>query len=217
MSCKGVLQREDVAMRVKCFLLVVICLFGLSGVLPAAASPGPTEALKPTLDGVMAIISDPAFAGEGLTEERREKVMTIVKQGFDFQVMSQLVLGRTWRKIDQPQRDYFQELFTKLLENAYIGKLEGYSGQVTEYQGERIKGEKAEVSTTVQHEGVSMPVNYIMRYKDSGWKVYDVKIEGVRLLRNYKAQFESILRKDKFDGLVKVLEEKNASLSKGDS
>ncbi|MEN8199085.1 MAG: ABC transporter substrate-binding protein [Thermodesulfobacteriota bacterium] len=204
-------------MKNKFLLLLLVGFLWFGGVSPVIAIPGPTEALRPTLDEIMAIITDPTLAGEVHKVERRSKVMTIIKQGFDFEVMSQLVLGKTWRTIDQSQRDHFQELFTKLLENAYIGKLEGYSGQMTEFHGERIKGKKAEVSTVVVHEGLSYPVQYIMLHKDSDWKVYDLKIEGVRLLRNYRAQFSSILRKEKFDGLVKVLEEKNATLSGEDS
>lgn len=201
-------------MKGKCFLVTVFCILCLGSVSLAAASLSPTESLKPKLNEVMTILTDSAFAGEEHKAERRDKVMTIIKQGFDFTVMSQLVLGKTWRTIDQEERDYFQQLFTELLENAYIGKLEGYSGQVTEYQGERVKGNKAEVSTTVKNKGISYPVNYIMLYKEGSWKVYDIKIEGVRLLRNYREQFKSILRKEKFAGLVKVLEEKNASFKK---
>ena len=140
--------------------------------------------------------------------------MIIAKRGFDFGTMSKLVLGKTYRKLDEQQRAYFEELFTKLLENAYIGKLESYTSQVTRYAGERIKGKKAEVSTQVENKGVTLPVSYIMLQNESGWQVYDIKIEGVRLLRNYKAQFKSILRKDKFEGLVKILEKKNASFTK---
>lgn len=128
--------------------------------------------------------------------------------------MSKLVLGKTYRKLDEQQRQYFEELFTKLLENAYIGKLEGYTNQVTLYEGEQIKGKKAQVRTLVENKGVTVPVSYIMLQNESGWQVYDIKIEGVRLLRNYKAQFKSILRTDKFEGLVRILEEKNASFTK---
>lgn len=195
------------------FLFACLFVFCVSGFSFASSSTTPTDELKPTLDRIMAIITDPVFEGIENKVVRRTKIMAIAENGFDFRLMSKMSLGKVWKKIDANQREYFQQLFTKLLENAYIGKLEDYTGQVTKYQGERIKGKKAEVRTLMMNNGVALPVNYIMVNNDSGWQVYDIKIEGVRLLRNYKAQFKSIVRKEKFDGLVKVLEEKNASFA----
>lgn len=202
-------------MRIKfifvCSLLFFLCVCGKSF---AASSATPTDELKPTVEGIMAVLTDPAYEGVENKENRRNTIMAIAKKGFDFRMMSKMVLGRVWNKIDSKQQDYFQQLFTKLLENVYIGKLEDYTGQVTKYEGEQIKGNKAEVRTLVMNNGVTLPVNYIMVNNDSGWKVYDINIEGVRLLRNYHAQFKSIVRKEKFDGLIKTLEEKNATFDK---
>ena len=193
------------------FYLFLVLLF-LGGTPVIASSGGPTEALQPTLQGMIDILCDPAFSGKEQRKVRREKIMAIVGKGFDFGEMSKLVLGRTWKKIDRQQREYFELLFTKLLENAYIGKLERYTGQEIIYKDERIKGKKAAVSTVVQSVGTPpLPVNYVMIEASSGWQVYDINIEGVSLLRNYREQFKSILRKEKFAGLIKVLEAKNAS------
>ncbi len=201
--------------KYKCILFVTLFMvFSCCVLSTAALAISPTDELRPTLDGIVEIITNPVYAGVENKELRREKIMIIAKRGFDFGTMSKLVLGKTYRKLDEQQRAYFEELFTKLLENAYIGKLESYTSQVTRYAGERIKGKKAEVSTQVENKGVTLPVSYIMLQNESGWQVYDIKIEGVRLLRNYKAQFKSILRKDKFEGLVKILEKKNASFTK---
>ncbi len=199
-------------MRIK-VVFIFSLLFGFFVTSSAALSTTPTEELKPTLEGIMAIITDPAYEGFENKVNRRNTIMEIAKNGFDFTMMSKMVLGNAWKKIDTKQREYFQQLFTKLLENAYIGKLEDYTGQVTKYEGERIKGNQAEVRTLMMNNGVNLPVNYIMVNNDSGWQVYDIKIEGVRLLRNYKAQFKSIVRKEKFDGLIKILEEKNATFA----
>jgi phospholipid transport system substrate-binding protein len=198
-------------MNVSRLFYLFLVLFFLGGT-PVLASSGPTESLKPTLQGMIDILCDPAFKGKEHKELRREKIMAIVGEGFDFEEMSKLVLGRTWKKIDTQQREYFEQLFTKLLENAYIGKLEKYSGQEIIYKDERIKGKKAAVSTVVQSDGTPpLPVNYVMIEASSGWQVYDINIEGVSLLRNYREQFKSILRKEKFEGLIKVLEDKNTS------
>ena len=172
---------------------------------------GPTADLRPALDGLMAVLGDKSLAGEEHFQERREKIMTAIKSGFNFREMSKRVLGKTWRSIDDSQQDYFTELMTKLLENVYVGKLEGYSEQSVEFKNEVIKGKRAQVSTIIKSWGGDMPVHYIMKETENRWMVYDINIEGVSLVRNYQQQFKSILRKEKYEGLVKVLEEKNRS------
>jgi phospholipid transport system substrate-binding protein len=204
-------------MIIRRVLLLVFCFVFLGG-HASVAFPGPTEALKPTLQGMIDVIRDPALAGAEHKEPRRKKIMHLAAHGFDFTEMSKRVLGKTWRNINKEQRDYFETLFTKLLENAYIGKLEGYSNQKIVYKGERIKGKKAAVSTLVTNSGTApFAVSYVMLENGAGWQVYDLNIEGVSFLRNYREQFKSILRKDKFEGLVKVLEEKNESFDEEDS
>lgn len=195
-------------------IVVSVIVGGGAFICSTAGAASPTEDFKPYLEGIVGVITNPEYAGDDKRDLRREKVMEVAKRAFDFTTMSKLVLGKTYHTLTAEQRAYFEKLFTKLLENAYVGKLEGYTEQVTKYEGERIKGDKAEVITMVENQGVVIPVSYIMLSTEKGWKVYDIKIEGVRLLRNYKAQFKSILRTEKFEGLVRILEEKNASFGK---
>ncbi len=195
-------------------LVLTLCFCLVSGLSAASGSVGPTEELKPALNKIIEILGNPDLSGNDHKLERRKEIMTVASQRFDFGEMSKRVLGSTWRSIDEQQRIYFEQLFTKLLENAYIGKLESYSGgEAVLYEDERIKGDRAVVSTVIDNKGVPIPVHYVMLQKESNWKVYDINIEGVSLVRNYMEQFKSILRKEKFDGLVKILEEKNASFA----
>jgi len=175
------------------------------------ASTGPTEQLKPTLDKLVLILTDPNLQGDAKKTDRRQKIMSTISERFDFNEMSKRVLGSTWRKIDDKQKVYFIKLMTKLLENNYIGQLENYSGQKVEFVGERIKENRAQVSTLIENKGTKFPVHYIMTKDKTNWLVYDINIEGVSLVRNYRAEFKSILRRDKFEGLVSVLEKKNQS------
>lgn len=191
-----------------CFFLMLMML---SFTHAHGAGNGPTGDLKPTLDGLMAVLGDKNLAGDEHLQERREKIMASIVKGFNFREMSKRVLGKTWRSIDDSQKAYFTTLMTKLLENVYVGKLEGYSEQSVEYQNEVIKGNRAQVSTIIKSWGGDMPVHYIMKGVENRWMVYDINIEGVSLVRNYQQQFKSILRKEKYAGLVKVLEEKNRS------
>lgn len=190
-------------------MLLSVCLVVFSN--RAVALPGPTQQLRPTLDILIGILLDPSLKGDEHKIARRNKIMTQVKQGFDFREMSERVVGREWKDLPAEKQDYFQELFTKLLENAYIGKFESYSGQEVKYEDERVKESRAIVSTRIENNGQMIPVDYIMVLKGDRWMVYDINIEGVSLVRNYMEQFKSILRRDKFDGLVKLLEEKNKS------
>ncbi len=192
-----------------CFLGLVL-FFAASEPLIAGE---PTEQLKPVLAEVVTILTNADLKGAEKKEPRRQAIMDAAKKGFDFREMSKRVLGRTWNKITDKDKEYFTEIMTKLMENVYIGKLEGYSGKEVVYVDERQKGDRAQVTTLVEHEGQELPVHYIMKLEDDKWMVYDINIEGVSLVKNYREQFKSILRKDKYEGLVKVIEEKNRAFA----
>lgn len=195
-----------------CFL-VYLLLFGVVLSRPAIASDGggPSDSLKPVLTELLSILGDERLQGAKMKRERRQRIMSSIASGFDFREMSRRVLGRTWNQINADQQDYFVLQMTKLLENVYIGKLESYSGQDVEFVGERIKGNRAQVTTVIEHNGAELPVHYIMQKGGTKWLVYDINIEGVSLIRNYMEQFKSIIRNDQFEGLIKVIEEKNKS------
>ncbi|PID41237.1 MAG: organic solvent tolerance ABC transporter substrate-binding protein [Proteobacteria bacterium] len=201
------------------FLFVVLSVFLVLGtafqVSGGFRANGPTEQLKPELDNLFAILLDKSMKGEEKKSERRSRIMETISSGFDFQEMSRRVLGKTWNRITPEQQDYFVQQMTKLLENVYIGKLEGYSGQTIEFVEERIKGSRAQVTTLIQSEGGAIPIHYIMRETKGSWMVYDINIEGVSLIRNYMEQFKSIIRKEKYEGLIKVIEDKNRSFAEG--
>lgn len=193
------------------FFCVLFCFCSTA----VMAANSPTEDLKPALTSLVNILGDESLKGDAHKVERREKIMTEIKKGFDFEEMSKRVLGRTWREIDDGERKRFTQTMTKLLENVYLGKLEAYSGGDIEYVDEKVKGIRAQVTTIIDDGGVKLPVHYIMNLGKDKWMVYDINIEGVSLVRNYQEQFKSILRKDKYEGLMKVLEEKNRSFAEG--
>lgn len=195
-------------------LLLLVLLCGLPFQATWAEELTPTDTLKPVLSDLTAVLSDKSLKGQNHRVERREKIMSLIKRGFDFREMSQRVLGRTWWQIDDKERDHFTVIMTKLLENVYIGRLEGYSGQTIEFVGEIVRGDRAQVTTLVENGNMKMPIHYIMSKTDSGWMVYDINLEGVSLVRNYQEQFKSILRQDGYQGLVKIIEEKNQSFAK---
>ena len=193
----------------------LLCILFFAFTVPVFAGVSPTEDLKPSLNSLVDLLEDESLKGDEKKEERRTKIMDEIKKSFDFREMSRRVLGKTWRKKDAAEQENFTNIMTKLLENVYVGKLETYTGGDIEYVNEAIKGKRAQVTTLIEDNGVKLPVHYIMRQGSEKWQVYDINIEGVSLVRNYQEQFKSILRKDKYDGLVKVLNDKNKAFAEG--
>ena len=198
---------------------LLFTLFAADRQVGATDIPSPQDQLKPTIDKMIQVLNDQSLKGDAKRAERRAKIMEIAHERFDFEEMSKRALGKEWRRRTPEERKKFVQLFTQLLEHAYIGKLEGYSGRNVTFLDQRIKGKRAVVQTTVTHNGKEIPVYYVMILKGDTWMVYDIIIEGVSLLRNYIEQFKSILRKEKYEGLVKQLKEKIKKLeeSGGDS
>ena len=196
----------------KLFLVWLILGLLFGGELQAA-NKGPTADLQPILQDLTTVLGDASLKGDEHRTKRREKIMSIISLGFDFREMAKRVLGKTWQDINDKERDNFTRLMTKLLENVYIGKLESYSGQTLEFTGETIKEDRGQVSVLLDNAGVKIPIHYIMKNTETRWMVYDINIEGVSLVRNYQEQFKAILRKDNYEGLVKVLEEKISTFS----
>ena len=183
----------------------------------AWAAPDPTEQMRPIVDKIVSILTDPAFQGPANSTKRRETVMKIAHERFDFEEMSKRVLGSQWRQLSAQEQKDFVDLFTTLLEHAYIGKIEDYSKQKVVFKGQRIKESRAQVETEVVDKDVLLPVSYIMILKGDQWMAYDIVVEGVSLIRNYMEQFREIIRKDGYPSLVKLIEDKVRELESGKS
>lgn len=193
---------------VPAFLFCVVTVFSLGLVVPtASATPDPTEQLRPFLKKVTDTLADPGLKTIP-KKERAERLVTVVRERFDFREMSKRVLGQQWRKLDDKEQARFEDLFTDLLQYAYVDKIEEYSGQKVEYVQQRIKANRAEVQTLLVDKDKSIPVSYIMLLRGQDWMAYDIVVEGVSLVRNYMEQFNEILRKDGYPGLIKQIEEK---------
>jgi phospholipid transport system substrate-binding protein len=179
-----------------------------------ATVPDPTEQLRPFVDKIVTILTDVKLQGDEKCTERRQQVMKIAHERFDFFEMSKRVLGSQWRKLSENEQQEFADLFTTLLEHAYIGKIEDYSKQKVEFKDQRIKDDRAEVRTDLIDKDVVIPVSYIMILKNQDWMVYDIIVEGVSLVRNYMEQFKEILRKDGYASLLAQLKDKVDELEK---
>ncbi len=168
-----------------------------------------TDQLKMTIDGIIETLRDPAFKGEANIEKRRETLRKIVGERFQYAKMSQLCLARHWKERNPAEKKEFIRLFSRLLETTYIDKIEAYTDEEVVFLKERIKKKKAQVDTKVVTESVEIPINYRL-YKDKNgqWMVYDIVIEGVSLVGNYRSQFGQMLEKDPFEKLLEKLKAK---------
>jgi len=178
-----------------------------------ASPPDPTEQLRPFLGKVTAALSEPGLKSMP-RQEQGTRLLNVIRERFDFREMSKRVLGQQWRNLSDKEQDEFASLFTRLLQYAYIGKLDEYSGQQIQFTQQRVKGDRAEVQTLLVDKSKSIPISYIMQLRNDQWMIYDVVVEGVSLIRNYMEQFNEILRKEGYPGLVKQLKNKIAELEK---
>ena len=196
------------------FLSVIILTIAIPIMSPgiSCAAPDPVVFVKEAVDEIIAILQDEKLAVPARRAERKQRVVAIVENKFDFRDMSMRALAKHWRERTPEEQDRFVFLFKTLLENTYIAKIETYSGEKVVFKKTARQGNKAVVYSELIRKKVETPVNYKLKSNDYHWLVYDVEVEGVSLVNNYRTQFASILNKENFAGLIARLEEK---VSKG--
>lgn len=190
----------------------IIGLFFIFTVSPAAAAQlKPLEELKPPIDKVIAILNEPKYkADESLKSQQRDEIWQSVEKVFDFEEVSKRTLARNWSDFSDTEKKEFIDVFGRFLGNTYMDKIQGeYHNEKIVYGKEEIVDEKfAMVRTVIKRETVEIPVDYKMKINDGHWRIYDVVIEGVSLVKNYRIQFANILKKETPAKLIKRLKEK---------
>ncbi len=188
---------------VLCFLICVLAV-------PASAGE-PTDQIKSTIDKVIAILNDPEFKPPEKSKERRRLMRGVADERFDWQEMARRSLARHWKDRTDKEKEEFVPLFADLLERTYMNRVENYSGEKVIYTGERVEGKYALVSLSVfTSKDVEIPIEYRLQKKSDEWLIYDVSIEGVSLVNNYRTQFNSIILNSSYEGLVTKLKDKVA-------
>lgn len=194
------------ARRNRIIPLAAILAVLLHAGIGTAAVPGPTGQIRGAIDRVIEILKRPDLSSKARARERRDLLRQEIKPVFDFGEMSKRSLGPNWRERTPQERVAFVGLFTELLENAYLGKIESYRGETINYVKETIDSPYAVVHTEiVTSRGQQIPVDYRMLREGEGWRIYDVVIEGVSLVNNYRSQFNAILRKATFPEMMDKL------------
>jgi phospholipid transport system substrate-binding protein len=168
----------------------------------------PQDKVRETVNAVLAVLQDKSLQGPDNTDRRREKMRQAVFQRFGFEEMAQRALGPYWSKRTPAEKKEFIGLFGELLERSYINKIESYTGeQIVQYTRETIeKDGYASVRTAVVNKrDLNVEVEYKLLQRDGDWQVYDVIIEGVSLVNNYRTQFHNIVSQESYEALVKRL------------
>ena len=195
-----------ISRRVCCACATVLALL-LVGT-PARAGQ-PTDQLSAQIDGVLKVLENPELRKESKARERRTAIRKIANDIFDFSETAKRSLARHWAQRTAVERDEFVQLFADLLERSYISRIELYGGERIAYVGETIDGDQATVRTRLTtKEGTDIPVDYRMLKRGDKWLVYDVIIEGVSLIANYRAQFNKIILTASYEELVKKMRAK---------
>jgi phospholipid transport system substrate-binding protein len=178
----------------------------------AVSAGEPTEQLRQTIDGLVGVLKSSEFKGEGKAKERRQKLREIIYPRFDFTEMAKRALGSHWQRRSPEEQKEFVKLFTALLEEAYLDTIESYKGEKVQYLNERLDQNFAQVDSKISDpQGQEYSVNYRLHNAGSEWKVYDVIIENISLVNNYRAQFNRILGKSSYEELISALREKKLS------
>jgi phospholipid transport system substrate-binding protein len=195
-------------MRLRLVLhLILVVLVGLAVWAPTPARAGaPTDQLKASVEQIVKILEDPALRAGARAQERRAAIRKEAEGVFDFTETAKRALGRHWQGLSDKDRQEFTTLFTDLIERAYISKIERYSGERVAYAGESVDSGLATVRTRfVTKQGTEIPVDYRMQQRGDRWLVYDVSVEGVSLINNYRTQFDKIIQTSSYAELVRKM------------
>jgi phospholipid transport system substrate-binding protein len=186
--------------------MALLLIFAI--VTPSLAGE-PTDHVRKTTDKMITILSDPVLKNN--VEERRKMLRSTLNERFDWAEMAKRSLAEHWKGLAEEEKKEFVPLFTDLLENTYMNRIENYSGDKVNYDDEKVKGDYSLVKVTIfTDKQVEIPVAYKMKKKGPEWMIYDVSIEGVSLVKNYRQQFDSVILSSSYQGLVEKLKEKAA-------
>jgi len=203
-------------MAPKFWALIIWALFLTTGQAIAADAAHPMETLKGPIDEIISILNDPHYKTEDQRTAQRDKIWEIARPVFNFDEISRRAVGKPWAKFSPMEKERFSNIFSEYLGGTYIDKLQGkFHNEKVDFEKELVKGSKALVRTHLRRENTEIPIDYRMQHVDGEWKIYDILLEnGVSLVKNYRVQFASILKKKTPAQLIEELEDKVAEQGK---
>ena len=171
------------------------------------------EAVRATVTEILRILNDETLKDQTKHAQRRRMLEDVAANRFDYAEMSKRVLGSQWKPLTDAQRKEFVAAYKSFLSDKYAGRIEDYTGhkQDVRYLSERTEGAYAEVRTELRSDKTTIPMDYRLSSKDGRWFAYDIIIDGVSLVSNYRSQFQKIIRDSSYEGLVNTLRERTLS------
>ncbi len=194
------------------FYLQRFILFLLAvGVAVSAMAGEPTDQIKETTDKIISILTDPDLKDSARNEEKKKLIRQAVDERFDWEELARRSLARHWSERTDEEKREFVSLFSDLLEKTYMDKVDSYSGETVFYMGETVDGNYGVVNIKIVTErNTEIPAEYRVKKKENGWFIYDISVNGVSLVNNYRTQFNSIILKSSYEDLVGRLKAKVA-------
>jgi phospholipid transport system substrate-binding protein len=171
----------------------------------ASANNDPLEQLQKSTDEIIMILKSEELKAPERKAERKQRILDVVNRMFDFRAMARSSLGQNWNQLTAKEQDNFVDLFASLIEQRYIGKIDAFDDQKVIYKDKRVKNNKARVYSVILDKNLEIPIDYSLQLSQGKWLIKDLKIENVSLIANYRRDFNSIIRKEKFAGLVEKI------------
>jgi phospholipid transport system substrate-binding protein len=197
--------------RIRCFFaLGMMILPALTGWTSLSEAASPMEALKIPIETVLSLLKDPKYKDPDQRQQQRDKIFAITRKLFDYTEMSKRTLARNWKSFSPEEQLQFVDVFADHLSNSYMDKIQGeYKGETVVFIGQEMVADgKSLVTTKIQRQPSDISVDYSMLLVDNQWRVYDVNIEGISLIKNYRTQFDQILVKESPAQLIERLKKK---------
>ena len=191
---------------IRASVVVIVALGLVAAATPRAQAGAPTDQVREYTDAVVKVLEDPALKSEDKKPERRAAVRKIASEVFDVQETAQRALGPHWQQRTPQERQEFVQLFAEILEQTYISKIDLFGGERLKFTDEKVDGDNATVRAKVlTKQQTEVPVEARMLRKGDRWLIYDILIENISLVGNYRAQFDRIIRTSSYEDLVKRL------------
>jgi phospholipid transport system substrate-binding protein len=192
-------------------ITIILFLIGTALAAMPAFAGVPMEQIKATVDKAIVVLRDPYLKSPAKNKERRDQLKQILFARFDFTEMARRTLGPHWRRRTQQEQEEFVRLFTELLERAYTETIESYRDEKIVYTGERLDGSYADVSSKiVTGKGEEFSLNYKAHLVGGEWRVYDVVVENISMVNNFRSQFNRVIANASYDELIRRLREKQS-------
>ena len=173
----------------------------------ASSNNDPLVQLQKSIEEILVILQSEELKTPEKRGERKQLILNVVNTMFDFRAMARSSLGQNWSSLTPEEQDRFVGLFASLIEQRYIGKIDAYNNQKVIYKDQRVRDNKARVYTAIIDKDLEIPIDYSLEKGQGKWLIRDLRIENVSLIANYRRDFNSIMRKEQFVGLVEKITE----------